>query len=84
MQQNIKLTPTMQKAVEFIRQHGAIERYQGGYWNRPGCKNYFEYSADCFSPSTIDGMAKRGVIEYTEWKVGSGGNRFPIEAKLKV
>ncbi len=77
-----EITPTMQKAVEFIRQHGSIVRYQGGYWNRPGCANYFEYSAGSFGTATVDGLAIRGVIEYTEWKDGRNG-RFPIAAKLK-
>jgi hypothetical protein len=78
-----ELTPTMQQAVEFIRQHGSIVRYQGGYWNRPGCVHYGEYSAGSFGSSTIDGMAKRGIIEYTEWKERGTGYKFPIAAKLK-
>lgn len=78
-----ELTPTMQKAVDFIREHGSIVRYAGGYWNKPGCANYFEYSPGSFGTTTIDALAKRGVIEYTAWKEKTDSYRFPIAAKLK-
>lgn len=79
-----ELSPTMQKAVEFIREHGSIVRYQGGFWNKPGCTNYFEYAnSSGFGTTTIDALAKRGVIEYTEWKEKTDSYRFPIAAKLK-
>lgn len=31
-----KLSPQKAKAVEIIRKHGHLERYDGGYWAAPG------------------------------------------------
>lgn len=93
MSRSTELTPTMQKAVEFMRQHGGmIQRYQGGYWNKPGCQNYFEYyridlgggmSEPAFGTTTIEGLVKRGAAVWTEWKEKTDSYRFPIAAKLK-
>lgn len=74
------LTPTMEKAAEFARQHGGkLHRHPGGFWAGADYKQH----GTSFGTSTVDGMVKRGAAEYTDWKEGRNG-RFPVEMTLSI
>lgn len=73
------LSPTMQEALEFVKNHGSIHRHPGGYWNREG-DHSFTFTGG-FGASTINALVKRGHLTYTEWKEGRNG-RFPIKAEV--
>ena len=72
------LTGVMIKCVKFMRaEAGCIYRHPGGYWGSANFKLY-----ESFGTSTVEGLVRRGVAEYTEWQEGRNG-RFPIRATLK-
>lgn len=74
------LTPTMEKAAAFAKQHGGkLRRHPGGFWAGP---EYQQWGTS-FGTSTVDGMVKRGAAEYTDWKEGRNG-RFPVEVSLSI
>lgn len=73
------LTSTMRDAVEWARDHGGkLHRHPGGFW---GGEKFTQHHGEWFGTPTIQGLATRGVVEYTAWKEGANG-RFPIEASL--
>lgn len=73
------LSPTMQDAVEFARQHGnKLIRLPGGFWCREGLTRW---ERPWFGTTTVEALVKRGVAEYTKWQ--EGRSRFPIEMTLK-
>lgn len=77
------LSPTMQQAAAYARQHGgSLERFPGGYWCEPGRSQWDAYRVtSTFSTKTIEALVARGVAEYTQWKDGRNG-RFPIKVTL--
>jgi hypothetical protein len=74
----LKLSPTMQRCVEYIRQHGAIHRHPGGFWAHA---EWQQHSGPWHDTGTIQALVRRGVAEYSEWQQGRSG-RFPIKAIL--
>lgn len=75
-----KLTNTMREAVAFIKRHGKIVRYPGGFWCQPGLEGMPMHNRSHSSP-TINALVGRGIAEYSEWVDGRTG-KFPVEAKL--
>ena len=73
------LTPTMQHAVDYAKQHdGKLHRHPGGFWGAP---SWWDEHRALFGTSTVAGLVRRGAAAYTEWKEGRNG-RFPIVATL--
>ena len=71
------LTPVMRACLVFMHQgDGSIYRHQGGYW----CSRIYNL-AESFGTSTVEGLVKRGFIEYVEWKEGRNG-KFPTRATV--
>lgn len=75
----MKLSPTMQDAVEYARQHGnKLVRYPGGFWCAEGIQRPW------YGASTVNALVDRGAAEFTQWQERSkGGSKFPIEMTLK-
>lgn len=74
---NPEVSPSMRQAIGTMKIHGgSIDRHPGGFWR---CEPLGGYS---FGTSTIEGLVKRGIAEYTQWQEGRSG-RFPIRATLK-
>lgn len=61
---------------------GKIVRHQGGYWTAPGPVSWNGGRPEGWylGTSTVDGLVRRGELEYTEHREGRGG-RFPIAAQ---
>ena len=74
----MKLTPTMQEALEYIREHG-ISRHPGGFWAHAEWRG--PGSGPWFGTSTIAALHSRKLIEYTEWVRGRSGD-FPVRASV--
>lgn len=77
------ISETQTQCLCAAMQYGALVRYVGGFWSYDGVKRdhngnpvYF------FGASTVDGLVKRGRLEYTTWQEGRKG-KFPIGAKIK-
>lgn len=73
-----ELSETMQAAVAYAKQHGALCRYPGGYWQKSGV---FDRWSTYFSTPTVEGIVKRGMAEYTEWRDGKNG-KVPVRCEL--
>lgn len=74
------ITPKMQEAIDFAKEHGnRLYRHPGGFWAGKTYKQWGIY----FGTNTIHGLVTRKVAEYTDWKEGRNG-RFPIEITLKA
>ena len=73
-----KLSPTMQAAVDYTKEHGGIYRYPGGFWARKHWQGRNEFY---FGTTTIQALVSRGIFEYSEWKENKTG-RFPIAVSL--
>lgn len=72
------LSPTMLLCLEACRGWGgSIHRHPGGYWGDSALRLH-----ESFGTSTVDGLVKRGQLEYTQWQEGRNG-RFPIRATIK-
>jgi hypothetical protein len=78
------ITPTMQDALEFAREHdGKLTRHPGGFWcgpsqfyaDRPGCRTRW------FGSVTVEALVSRGLMHYSAWVEGK--QRFPVEATLR-
>jgi hypothetical protein len=81
------MTATMAIALgDIIERGGKIVRHQGGYWTQPGAVhrgiigNPFDW---WLGTPTVEGLVRRGELEYTEWRDGSKG-RFPIAAACSL
>lgn len=76
------MTAIMTMALgDIIEKGGKLVRHAGGYWTVAGAPK----SATIGHPfdwwvgtSTIEGLVRRGELEYTDWRDGRNG-RFPIE-----
>lgn len=80
---NKPMTALMAMALgDIIDKGGKVVRRQGGYWTQPGAAHLgvigHPYDWWVGTP-TIEGLVRRGELEYSEWKDGKNG-RFPIEA----
>lgn len=75
------MTPLSKTMLECLKScrgwGGSIHRHPGGYWGASAFKLH-----ESFGTSTIEGLVKRGELEYTEWQEGRNG-RFPIRATIK-
>lgn len=72
------LSPTMERAVIFIRQHkNMIHRFPGGYWAQENWK----HDGPHFGTTTIEALVWRGVLYYTAFQSHKTG-QFPIRAEL--
>ena len=71
---------------DIIDKGGKIVRQQGGYWTLPGAVRSavigHEFDWWLGTP-TVEGLIRRGELEYTEWRDGKSG-RFPIAAERKA
>ncbi len=76
----VKVTQTQIRCLRFMQQNGAeIHRHPGGYWSTSD----WRHNGISFGTSTIEGLSKRGLIKYTEWKKhGHGDGQFPIKAEI--
>lgn len=66
-------TPTQRKLLEFVLEHGGVERMPGGYWVKPGYKDA-PMNTIYFGTSTIEACKRRewlrpqaGQDELQEW-----------------
>jgi len=77
----MKLSPTMEDLVRYMREHGGkIVRHPGGFWAHEGWIFRAELS---YGTTSVEALVKRGVATYTKWQDRKSGNgRFPIEATL--
>jgi hypothetical protein len=76
----MKLTPTMQAAVNHAQKHGgALVRWPGGFWYAVDQQG----SGYSFGTPTVQALVSRGVAEYTEWQEGRNG-KFPIRADVSA
>lgn len=74
------VSPVMQDAIAcMIDNGGKLYRHPGGFW----CKEKMPPRSRYFGTPTISGLRARGLVEYTEWRDGRGGE-FPIEVTLKA
>lgn len=72
------LSPTMERAVLFIRQNkNTIHRFPGGYW----AQDTWKHDGPHFGTTTIDALVWRGVLFYTAFQSHKTG-QFPIRAEL--
>jgi hypothetical protein len=75
----VRLSPTMQSAVDHARQHGGcLVRYPGGFWCRDGL---MDHANPWWGTSTVQALVSRGVMTYTEWKE-TVRSRFPVRAAI--
>jgi len=78
------LSPTMQAALNVVRNHGGrLERWPGGFWTYHGClrQPHTGYPTWSIGTTTVQALVKRGALQYVEWKENSSG-RFPITAEI--
>jgi hypothetical protein len=74
-----ELSKTMLECLKSCRGWGGtIHRHPGGYWGASAFKLY-----ESFGTSTVEGLVKRGELEYVKWREGRSG-RFPIAATIKA
>lgn len=69
---------------DIIECGGKIVRHAGGFWTRPGAVRTatIGYPFDWWlSTRTVDGLVRRGELQYTQWRDGRQG-RFPIAAAV--
>jgi hypothetical protein len=73
------LTPVMQAAINWMERDPdkRIVRFPGGFWIV-----LTEGQRESFGTKTIQALANRDIVEYTEWHKGRNG-RFPIAARLR-
>lgn len=79
----LTLTPTMRRCIRSAsanggKSHGTLTRYPGGYWRAKATDSRW---APWFNTSTVEGLVRRGLAEYTQWREGRNG-RFPVEMTL--
>ena len=73
-----ELSPTMGKCLNRIKETGGrIVRRPGGYW-------FCGEDTSWFGTTTVEALAKRGLIKYSDWKQSKNGDVFPVEATLKT
>jgi hypothetical protein len=79
------MTATMAATLaDIIDKGGKLVRRQGGYWTEPGAahRGIIGHPYDWWaSTPTIEGLVRRGELEYADWRDGSKG-RFPIEVRI--
>ena len=81
----MKLSVTMQKALDFANQHGGkLVRYPGGFWMQEGFKtdNHTWMNRRWFGTSTVQALVARQEMWYSRWQTGRNGE-FPIEATVR-
>lgn len=77
-----KITATMAAALAMAHEHGGkLVRHAGGYWTWEGCPRDCGRFLDWVGTPTVEGLVKRGRLEYSEFRDGSHG-RFPVAAIL--
>jgi hypothetical protein len=67
----------MKEALDYLREHGVIVRYIGGFWARPGWRRFEQ---PWFKYHTIEALVRRGLVEYSEWKTWCN-RRIPVAVK---
>ena len=87
----LKVSPTMQKTLDNMREHGGLERWQGGFWTYPGCAIHHRMEANRAYPEgvpvpawwvdfgTVKALLKRELIEITE---RDAKNQYAKKAKI--
>jgi len=84
------LSSEMKRCIDFIKNHGKIIRYDGGFWAeenaklKPGYnggKIEYYYPENHFGTNTIKSLLKRGVIITTGTKTSKYGE-YPVECSL--
>jgi hypothetical protein len=80
----MKLSPTMQQAVDFAKANGGkLIRHAGGYWSSADWGLTSTGHIQSFGTTTAHALVTRGVAEYCEWRTNASG-RFPIELRIKA
>lgn len=84
------LSPEMKRCVDFIKEHGKIIRYDGGFWAeenaelKPGYNGgriEYYYPENHFGTNTVKSLLKRGVIITIRTKTSKYGE-YPVECSL--
>lgn len=79
---NSELSPRMIAAMQHMHRNGnKLVRFPGGYWAREG---WHSWNGPCWGTPTVEAIVRRGYAEYSVWKDGRGGSRFPIECTLTL
>lgn len=83
MSKKDEITATMAIGLALAMENGGrLVRYVGGYWAAERApRNHNGIPIDHVGTPTVEGLVKRGRLEYTEWKEGRGG-KFPIVAEF--
>lgn len=69
---------------DIIDKGGRLVRHQGGYWTLPGAVKtaVIGHPFDWWvGTSTVEGLVRRGELEYVDWRDGRDG-RFPIAVAI--
>ena len=83
----LTLTPTMRRCIRFAsanggKPHGVLVRYPGGHWRAKGADSrVYQWGKPSFNTSTVEGLVRRGLAEYTQCREGRNG-KFPTEMTL--
>lgn len=70
----------MLTVLKYMRKHGALRRFPGGFWSRVEWKG--PNDGEWFGASTMNALQARGMIEWTGWQAQRNGPGFPIEARI--
>lgn len=78
----MKLSETMQEALDKLKEHGALERMPGGFWTYRDCPVKISHPLGGQVPSwyagtrTIEALVDRGVAK---WGKALMGGNLPVE-----
>lgn len=76
----------MERTMAALQEHTKLIRHRGGFWLAPGD----ELDGDgmpgnetkWYHGTTMEALARRGLVECTDEKIGYGGNPYPSEYSL--
>ena len=74
----IGLSETMRRALDYAAPHGALVRYPGGYWAKPGWRRG---DRPWFGNATVDALASRQQLHFTRWRTTEDGRSIPVRAE---
>lgn len=76
------LSATMIRLLHYMRAHGELRRFQGGFWATVDWQG--RGHGEWFGTSTVNALQARGLIGWTGWQAQRNGPGFPIGARILV
>ena len=73
----MKTSATMDEALAYLREYGALVRHDGGFW---ACKRW-DGEGKWFGTSTVYAIVDRGLARFSRYATSREG-RFAVEARL--